>query len=175
MADNKNTPKPKPTAKPVAPKVVAPKVEAEVLAVYEAVLEEIPELVTPDIAVPIEEVTVAIVPPAYTEKVEEPTVAVPNTVYAVVSNDRVDAVHASKIVPHNKAQKKSLSVHHLQRRLNEWGFTGAYLDKDGYCGDHTISAISAFQTHVGLPVTGAPDYTTLERIFEGDTNVKLLP
>ena len=167
MADNKNTPKPKPSAKPVAPKVVAPKVD-EAPVIYDAIIEETPAPVV------IEEVAVAATP-AYTEKVEEPTVAIPNTVYAVVSNDRVDAVHASKIVAHNKAQKKSLSVHHLQRRLNEWGFTSAYLDKDGYCGDHTISAISAFQTHVGLPVTGAPDFTTLERIFEGDTNVKLLP
>ena len=167
MADNKNTPKPKPSAKPVAPKVIAPVVD-EAPVVYDAIIEETPAPVV------IEEVAVAATP-AYTEKVEEPTVAIPNTVYAVVSNDLVDAVHASKIVPHNKAQKKSLSVHHLQRRLVEWGFTGAYLDKDGYCGDNTLTALSAFQTHVGLPVTGAPDFTTLERVFEGDTNVRLLP
>ena len=156
MADNKNTPKPKPSAKPTAPEAIAPEVEAEEL-ISEVEAEEVVEVVAP----------------AYTETVSTPSV--PATTHAVVSNDAVDTVHVSKVVVHNKAQKKSLSVHHLQRRLNEWGFTSAYLDKDGYCGDHTISAISAFQTHVGLPVTGAPDFTTLERIFEGDTNVKLLP
>lgn len=171
MADYKNTPKPKPSAKPSAPKVVAPKVDAEAPKIYDAILEPA-------------EVEVAATP-AYTEKVEVDSVilpdalaaiAVPPTTYAVVSNDSVDTVHASKIIVHNKAQKKSLSVHHLQRRLNEWGFTSAYLDKDGYCGDNTVLAIIEFQKRVGIfPATGAPDYETLERIFEGDTNVKLVP
>ena len=169
MADNKNTPKPKPSAKPTAPKYVAPKVDIEPMAIYDAIVE------------PVE-----VEAPAYTEKVEVAevvdsvilpgaTIEIPATAYAVVSNDSVDTVHASKIVKHNMAQKKSLSVHHLQRRLNEWGFTTAYLDKDGYCGDNTILALIEFQKHVGLIATGEPDYETLKRVFEGDTNVKLVP
>jgi peptidoglycan hydrolase-like protein with peptidoglycan-binding domain len=51
----------------------------------------------------------------------------------------------------------------------------AYMDKDGYYGDFTTKAVSDFQSKVGLPVTGLPEYETLERVFEGDTNVRLAP
>lgn len=154
MADNKNTPKPKPSAKPTAPEAIAPEVEAEEL-ISEVEAEEVVEVVAP----------------AYTETVSTPSV--PATTHAVVSNDAVDTVHVSKVVVHNKAQKKSLSVHHVQRRLSEWGFAGAFLDRDGYCGDHTVSALTEFQKSLGLDETGKPDYVTLSRLFEGDTNVRL--
>lgn len=169
MADYKNSPKPKPSAKPVAPKVVAPKVDNEAPAIYDAIVE-----------LPLPEAEEVAATPAYTENVDsvilpDARIVVPPTTYAVVSNDLVDTIHASKVIVHNKSQKKSLSVHHVQRRLNEWGFTTAYLDKDGYCGDHTVSAISAFQAKVGVSSTGIPDYDTLALLFEGDTNVKLAP
>ena len=154
MADNKNTPKPKPSVKPEADiDFVAP-------AIYDAIVEEAP--------VVVEEEVVVAATPAYTEKAKAPASA-----YAVVSGNDVDTVFASKIIAHNKMNKKSLSVHHLQRRLNEWGYTEAFLDVDGYCGDRTISAISAFQKDKGLEVTGVADFATLEAIFEGDTNVRV--
>ena len=156
MADNKNTPKPKPSAKPIVPVTIDSEVEVEEL-ISEVEAEEVVEVVAK---------------PAYTESVK--TSKVPATTYAVVSNDSVDTVHVSKIVVHNKAQKKSLSVHHLQRRLAEWGFVGAFLDRDGYCGDHTVSAITEFQESLGLEATGKPDHATLSRLFEGDTNVRLV-
>lgn len=169
MADNKPTPKP--TAKKPSPKPTPPAETKKVdIKIYDAIVDESIFVSEPEEA-PTEVV--------YTEKVEEPiavpTSDVPPTVYAVVSNDLIDTVHASKIIPHNVKQKKSLSVHHLQRRLNEWGFSEAYLDKDGYYGDFTARAISDFQTKVGLPVTGLPDFNTLTRVFEGDTNVRLVP
>lgn len=166
MADNKNTPKPK----PIAPKPVV-KVEAKVEEVKPEVLEVV-EVVeeAPVVFTPADEYTETVV------VMNVPTAQVPATAYAVVSNDSVDTVHVSKCIPHNVRQKKSLSVHHLQRRLNEWGFTSAYLDKDGYCGDNTLLAITQFQKAQGMfPVTGLPDYDTLSRVFEGDTNVKLVP
>ena len=161
MADNKNTPKPKPSVK---------KVDIEVPAISEVVAEVEAEVV----AVPLEEEAELAAPEVYTEKPVE-VASVPSTTYAVVSNDAVDTVVASKIVIHNKLQKKSLSVHHLQRRLREWGFNEAYLDRDGYCGDHTVSSIAAFQKSLGLPATGTPDFDTLCRLFEGDTNIRLVP
>jgi len=159
MADNKNTPKPKPSAKPTAPVAITPEVEAEEL-ISEVEAEEVEA-----------EVVEIVAKPAYTESVK--TSKVPGTTYSVVSNDAIDTVHVSKVVVHNKAQKKSLSVHHVQRRLAEWGFRGAYLDKDGYCGDHTVSALAEFQKSLGLEATGTPDHATLSRLFEGDTNVRL--
>ena len=129
------------------------------------------------VEIPVSEPEEAPAKVAYTETPSPAPVVsdVPTTTYAVVSNSRVDAVHASKIIPHNKMQKKSLSVHHLQRRLVEWGFMDAYMDKDGYYGDFTTKAVADFQSKVGLPVTGLPEYETLERVFEGDTNVRLAP
>ena len=167
MADNKNTPKP--SAKKPLPKPTPPAEPKKVdIKIYD-----------PVIGVPFSEPEEAPAEVAYTEIVEEavavPTSDVPPTVYAVVSNDMIDTVHASKIIPHNKMQKKSLSIHHLQRRLVEWGHGDAYLDKDGYYGDFTAKAISDFQSQAGLPVTGLPDFDTLTRVFEGDTNVRLVP
>ena len=157
MADNKNTPKPKPSVKPEAPKALKD-IDFEAPAIYDAIVD--------DVVVEEEEVVVVAATPAYTEKAKAPASA-----YAVVSGNDVDTVFASKIIAHNKMNKKSLSVHHLQRRLNEWGYTEAFLDVDGYCGDRTISAISEFQKDKGLEVTGVADFATLQAIFEGDTNV----
>lgn len=181
MADNKNTPKPKPVSRNAQGKIANLDTEAPV--VYDAIVsEEVAEVeaeapVEVEVEV-IEEVDgegtafiVATEDPAITKYTEKS--AAPATTYAVVSNDEVDTVFASKIVAHNKMNKKSLSVHHLQRRLGEWGYVDAILDIDGYCGDKTISAISAFQEDQGLEVTGVANYTTLLRIFEGDTNVRV--
>lgn len=98
----------------------------------------------------------------------------PPTVYSVVSADSVDSVSVSAIVYKNIFQKKSLSVHHLQRRLAEWGYIIANVDKDGYFGEPTRDAILAFQMAHGFVVTGEADMATVQAIFEGDTNVRVV-
>jgi len=113
---------------------------------------------------------------------EEAPVAVPSVSYtefeasqasAVVGNGETDPVLLSAIKYKNINQKKSLSVHHLQRRLNELGYHEAYADEDGFFGDLTEFSVSQFQKDNGLDETGRADGPTLEKIFEGDKNVSL--
>lgn len=132
-----------PTPKSVAPKVTPKKVEA---------YEPKPEVSKPEVSKPA-------------------TPKVPKTSYAVVSGKSKDDVHLSKAVYKNMARKRSLTVHHIQRRLQEWGYFDAYLDKDGFYGDKTKKSVTEFQDRMGLPATGLMDAVTMEKLFEGDTNV----
>ncbi len=90
---------------------------------------------------------------------------------AVVGNADTDEIYLSRIVYRNMAAKKSLSVHHLQRRLNDLGYTEAYADKDGFYGDLTKNSVEAFQKDHDLLVTGIVDQGTMAEIFDGDPNV----
>lgn len=92
---------------------------------------------------------------------------------AVVSNDTVDTVSLAAVIYKNLHARKSLSVHHVQRRLTELGYVAAYRDRDGYYADHTRGAVLAFQTDRQLTVTGQLDRPTAEALFEGDPNVRL--
>jgi peptidoglycan hydrolase-like protein with peptidoglycan-binding domain len=92
----------------------------------------------------------------------------------VVGNGVVDEVSASKIIYKNELARKSLSVHHLQRRLNELGYTEAYKDKDGYFGDKTRLALARFQTEKNLEATGQATLDTLKVLFAGDANVVIV-
>ena len=151
MADNK------PTPKPVAPKSVEkPKVEK----------------IDEPVAVEVEEVVVENVEP----KVEAPAKksGVPATAYAVVSGGQTDPVHLSKAQFKSLTHKRSLTVHHLQRRLMEWGYMDAYLDKDGYFGDLTLKSINEFRKAHGIESDLAIDAETFSAIFEGDTNVTVV-
>jgi peptidoglycan hydrolase-like protein with peptidoglycan-binding domain len=94
---------------------------------------------------------------------------------AVVSGKEVDDVSLAAMVYKNQLNKKSLSVHHLQRRLNELGFTSAFLDKDGWLGDGTKIAIEDFRKSKNLPEVGLIDAETLKLLFEGDAGVNLIP
>jgi hypothetical protein len=172
----KKSPKPKPSA----PK----KVEAPVI--YDAVLDEhtaeqhaeldaalvadmdVHEKVADVVAE--EEVIAA---PAV-EVVEKKASSAPKSAYSVVSGKDKDDVRLSSIVFENIKAKKSLSVHHLQRRLNEWGYASAYLDRDGWYGTLTRDAVYEFQKDHGLNV-GTLDLATLNAIFEGDNNVRVSP
>lgn len=167
-----NNPKPKPTPKPVASTPVEP-VEVEAVPVYDAVLEplELAVEVEETIEEPVEEIVeLEVVAP----KPATSAAKVPATTYAVVGNGSADAVYASKAIFQNRLQKKSLTVHHLQRRLAEWGHAEAYSDVDGWYGEPTKKSVAEFQEKHGLEATGIADYETLARIFEGDTNVKLV-
>ena len=108
------------------------------------------------------------------EAVPTPTPNVPPSAYAVVGGNDQDHVYLSRCLYKNLTRKKSLSVHHIQRRLHEWGYSEAYLDKDGYYGDHTQTAVKKFQEDHGLDGDGSMDSKTLMAIFEGDTNVMVI-
>lgn len=97
--------------------------------------------------------------------------SVPRTTYAVVSGNSKDDVYLSKAVYKNSARKRSLTVHHIQRRLVEWGYYDAYLDKDGFYGDKTKESVISFQDRMGILATGLMDEVTMSKLFEGDTNV----
>lgn len=148
--DEKNTPKPKPTPKKV-----------EAVEVYDAVLEEIEE-----VPVEVEEPEAEVVQP-------KSAPSVPLTTYAVVGKEDKDPVMLSKCVQ-DKMHRKSLSVHHLQRRLNEWGYTDSFTDRDGFYGAGTQSAVAKFQHDKGIKSNGRMDEATLRAIFEGDTNVRVV-
>jgi hypothetical protein len=92
---------------------------------------------------------------------------------AVVGNGVVDTVSVSSIVYKNLYAKKSLSVHHLQRRLNELNYTEAYEDRDGWFGDKTKSALARFQADNKVGANGVPDLDTLKKLFAGDPNVEI--
>lgn len=91
----------------------------------------------------------------------------PAVYQAAVTGDH-DDVYLDKCIVKNLHNKKSLTVHHLQRRLWELGFTSAADDKDGYYSDLTIDAVAAFQAANGLEETGIVDEETFKAIFKGD-------
>ena len=95
----------------------------------------------------------------------------PSPLGAVVSGNERDNVSLAACVVKNMFARKSLSVHHLQRRLAELGYHDAASDKDGWYGDLTVLAVTAFQTAEGLEATGLVDMATLEALFHDDANV----
>lgn len=90
---------------------------------------------------------------------------------AVVSNGRTDEVRLDACIYKNIHARKSLTIHHLQRRLTELGYVEASQDKDGWYGDHTKTAIVRFQSSKDLNATGIIDAVTFLAIFDGDVNV----
>jgi len=71
----------------------------------------------------------------------------------------------------NPAARKSLTVHHVQRRLIELGYADAGADKDGWYADNTRDAIAKFQTDRSLEATGLMDEVTFTALFADDRNV----
>ena len=94
--------------------------------------------------------------------------------YAVVGGGETDDVLLSRCVYKSRVTRKSLTVHHLQRRLLELGHIDAGTDKDGWYGDHTFRAVKEFQERSGLPATGLVDADTLHAVFKGDPNVTVV-
>lgn len=92
---------------------------------------------------------------------------------AVVGNADTDEVFLSKL-EYRAYARKSLSVHHLQRRLNDLGYTEAYADRDGWYGDLTHDAVARFQIDHNLQASGLVDAETAQAIFDGDPNVTLV-
>lgn len=93
----------------------------------------------------------------------------------VVGNQDKDDVSLSRAVYKNPRARKSLTVHHIQRRLGELGYTLAYADREGWYGDLTKESVAAFQKDEGLEPTGLMDSGTFESLFDGDVNVNVVP
>ena len=92
---------------------------------------------------------------------------------AVVGLGEVDDVYLSSCVFKNLHSKKSLTVHHMQRRLTDLGYVEAARDRDGYYGDLTKYAIAKFQEANDISGDGSIDSETFQLIFKGDPNVRL--
>lgn len=91
----------------------------------------------------------------------------------VVTNADADPVYLSSCVYQNKYARKSLTVHHLQRRLVELGYKDAEGDKDGWYGELTAIAVKDYQKDNGLEQTGMMDADTFAKVFAGDPNVEV--
>lgn len=91
----------------------------------------------------------------------------------VVTNADADPVYLASCVYQNKYARKSLTVHHLQRRLVELGYADAEGDKDGWYGELTALSVSAYQKDCGLESTGMMDADTFTKVFAGDSNVEV--
>lgn len=92
----------------------------------------------------------------------------------VVSGQDFDDVRLSSCVFKNSRSRKSLTIHHLQRRLVSLGYGEAGVDPDGYFGDETAVAIENFRKDKKLAGTDPIDAETFEAIFKGDPNVKVI-
>lgn len=89
----------------------------------------------------------------------------------VVGKGDTDEVLLSRAVPLQRAKtRKSLTIHHLQRRLAELGFPEAASDIDGRWGELTGRAVSDWQKKNGHP-EGDLTGKQFTEIFEGDPNV----
>lgn len=92
----------------------------------------------------------------------------PKSPYAVVTRGVTDAVKVSVGFGSNK----SLSTHHVQRRLAERGYGEVYRDRDGFWRDGTQDALDAFATDAGF-TEGTPKRDVLASLFENDGNIHL--
>jgi len=102
-----------------------------------------------------------------------PVVAKPTGNHVVGKGD-ADDVYLAKCVYKNMYERKSLTIHHLQRRLEELGYKDVIGDKDGWLGDLTMMSVEKFQKDKGLAATGKIDADTFRKIFEGDSNVNVV-
>ena len=107
------------------------------------------------------------------EVVSTPVVDKPAEKHVVGTGD-TDDVYLAKCVYKNIYERKSLTIHHLQRRLEELGYNDVVGDKDGWLGELTMIAIEKFQKDKGLAATGTVDADTFRKIFEGDSNVNVV-
>ena len=152
----------------VTNEIVEEAVEAQVVAV-----EETPEpvAVVEEPVVVAEEPVAVIEEPAVNKKAARNATPTPSPVRHVVSGGDTDDVYLDKCVFKNTFARKSLTIHHVQRRLVELGYRDAGSDKDGWYGDLTQMSIAAFQKDRSLAGEGCMNSETLVALFDGDQNV----
>jgi hypothetical protein len=139
----------------------------------EAVVDVPVEVVEEEVPAPAVEPEHVVVP----EPTPEPQVVEQQATHQAshaVSGEDVDDVILANCVYKNVYARKSLTVHHLQRRLIELGYKDADADKDGWLGDETVASIAKFQADKGLDATGLVDADTFTKIFEGDVHVRVV-
>lgn len=124
-------------------------------------------------AVVVEEPVAAVAEPAVVEE-PKPKPRTNNAVAThVVSGKDKDDVFLKQAVFKNPRARKSLTIHHLQRRLAELGYSDAAADRDGWYGDLTKLAVEAWQKDNKVEPTGLMNAKTIEGIFAGDPNVRV--
>jgi peptidoglycan hydrolase-like protein with peptidoglycan-binding domain len=161
--------------KPVAvEEIVEEVVVNEPETIEEAVVEEIIEPVVEEAVAP----AVVVEDPKYAtpvavtrEDIENylPTPAGP----AVVGSGEVDDVVLSSCVYKNDANRRSLTVYHVQRKLIELELLQDGLVKAGYYGDLTKQAVAVFQANNAIAGDGLMDAVTFAALFEGDPSVRV--
>lgn len=92
----------------------------------------------------------------------------------VVSGTGTDDVRLDMCVYKNPATRKSLSVHHLQRRLLACGFHEAGTDKDGWFADSTKLAVEQYQAANNRAVTGVVDADMLLALFADEPFINVI-
>ena len=138
-------------------------------------LDEAVEVVEEEeVPAPVVEPEQVIVEEPMPEPMPEPEVVKQPQASHAVSGEDVDNVMLANCVYKNVYARKSLTVHHLQRRLIELGYKDADADKDGWLGDETVASIKKFQADKGMDVTGTVDADTFTKIFEGDVHVNVV-
>jgi len=138
-------------------------------------LDEAVEVVEKEVQAPdVEPEQVIAEEPMPEEPMPEPVVVQQPQVSQAVSGEDIDDVILANCVYKNVYARKSLTVHHLQRRLIELGYKDADADKDGWLGDETVASIKEFQADKGMDVTGSVDADTFIKIFEGDVHVNVV-
>ncbi len=144
----------------------------------EAMADEAVEVVEEEVLAPAVEPEQVVVEEPAPEPTPEPVVVeqpkASHQVSHAVSGEDVDDVILANCVYKNVYARKSLTVHHLQRRLIELGYKDADADKDGWLGDETVASIKDFQADKGMDVTGSVDADTFTKIFEGDVHVRVV-
>jgi hypothetical protein len=98
---------------------------------------------------------------------------IPSADHVVSGNDK-DDVFLAQCVYKNQYARKSLTIHHLQRRLMELGYGDAMGDKDGWYGDNTKLAVTNYQQANQIEATGMMDERTIAAVFIGDHNVRVV-
>jgi hypothetical protein len=155
--------------------VVEPETTEEVAVVEPELVEE---AVAEVVAEPVAEVVAEPVILKYAEPVAVTAEDIANAVVtpagpAVVGNGEVDDVLLSSCVYKNDANRRSLTVFHVQRRLIELELLQDGSVKAGYYGDLTRNAVLKFQESKGIPGDGLMNADTFTALFEGDPNVRV--
>jgi len=168
-----------PVEEPMAVEAVVEAVDFEAAAPIEPEENRAIHGSTMQAEAPVEPVVIPEPEPVAVAPVEPPApapqpqpVAVPTR--HVVTDGDTDPVHLSACVYENKYARKSLTVHHVQRRLAELGYNDAVGDRDGWYGELTALAVKAFQKDKGLDSTGLMNEETFTKLFQGDTNVEVI-
>lgn len=87
--------------------------------------------------------------------------------HTITDNFR-DTLHFDQVIIKNVFRKKSLTIHHIQRVLNDLGYTSVNADPDGFYGDGTLDAVRTYQAQTKNDVTGVLTKEQLTLLFEHD-------